>query len=71
MLFSTILALFFGFVKVYNISQSKGFTQKYNPYTDELKKYLEKTESFTMTTKRERLWNKRSYITCNVCKEKI
>lgn len=52
-------------------SQSKGFTQKYNPYMDELKKYLERTESYTMTIKRERLRNKRSYITCNICKEKI
>ncbi|CAA6813072.1 MAG: Unknown protein [uncultured Sulfurovum sp.] len=52
-------------------SQSKGFTEKYNLYMNELEKYLEKTESYTMDIKRERLRNKPSYITCKICKEKI
>ena len=40
-------------------SQKKGFTQKYDTYMDELKLYLEKTESYTMETKRIRLLNKK------------
>jgi hypothetical protein len=43
-------------------SQEKGFTQKYDTYMDELKQYLEKTESFTMEIKRTRLVSKKNYL---------